>query len=83
MSNPFRYFNSSPEVIRLVVMMYVRHPLSRRNVEDFLVELRGFKPRTSAVLAPARTDGATPSGCTGPIATAAPLDPALEWPCFT
>ena len=23
-SNPFRYFNSSPEVIRLVVMMYVR-----------------------------------------------------------
>ena len=28
MSNPFRYFNSSPEVIRLVVMMYVRYPLS-------------------------------------------------------
>jgi hypothetical protein len=27
MSNPFRYFNSSPEVIRLVVMMYVRYPL--------------------------------------------------------
>ena len=25
----FRYFNSSPEVIRLVVMMYVRFPLSR------------------------------------------------------
>ena len=24
MSNPFRYFNSSPEVIRLVVMMYAR-----------------------------------------------------------
>ena len=22
-ANPFRYFNSSPEVIRLVVMMYV------------------------------------------------------------
>ena len=34
MSNPFRYFNSSPEVIRLVVMMYVRYPLSLRNVED-------------------------------------------------
>ena len=30
--NPFRYFNSSPEVIRLVVMMYVRYPLSLRNV---------------------------------------------------
>ena len=34
MSNPFRYFNSSPEVIRLVVMMYVRYPLSLSNVED-------------------------------------------------
>jgi hypothetical protein len=38
MSNPFRYFNSSPEVIRLVVMMYVRYPLSPRNVEDLLAE---------------------------------------------
>jgi hypothetical protein len=33
MRNPFRYFNSSPEVIRLVVMMYVRYPLSLRNVK--------------------------------------------------
>ena len=38
MSNPFRYFNGSPEVIRLVVMMYVRYPLSLRNVEDLLAE---------------------------------------------
>ena len=38
MSNPFRYFNSSPEVIRLVVMMYLRYPLSLRNVEDLLAE---------------------------------------------
>ena len=38
MDNPFRYFNSSPEVIRLVVMMYVRYPLSLRNVEDLLAE---------------------------------------------
>ena len=36
MSNPFRYFK--PEVIRLVVMMYVRYPLSPRNVEDLLAE---------------------------------------------
>lgn len=35
---PFRYFNSSPEVIRLAVMMYVRFPLSLRNVEDLLIE---------------------------------------------
>jgi putative transposase len=38
MSNPFRYFNSWPEVIRLVVMMYVRYPLSLRNVEDLPAE---------------------------------------------
>ena len=33
-ASPFRYFNSSPEVTRLVVLMYVRVPLSLRNVED-------------------------------------------------
>ena len=38
MSNPFRYFNSSPEVIRLVVMIYGRYPPSLRNVEDLLAE---------------------------------------------
>ena len=37
-TNPFRYFDSSPEVIRLVVMMYVKYPLSLRNVEDLLFE---------------------------------------------
>ena len=36
--SPFRYFHSSPEVIRLVVLMYVRFPLSLRNVEDLLHE---------------------------------------------
>jgi putative transposase len=35
---PVPNFNSSPEVIRLVVMMYVRYPLSLRNVEDLLAE---------------------------------------------
>ena len=38
MQNPFRYFNSSPEVIRLAVMMYIRYPLSLRQVEDLLSE---------------------------------------------
>jgi putative transposase len=37
-ASPFRYFNSSPEVIRLVVLMYVRFPLSLRNGEDLLFE---------------------------------------------
>ncbi len=38
MDNPFRYFISSPEVIRLAVMMYIRYPLSLRQVEDLLHE---------------------------------------------
>ena len=38
MQNPFRYFNSSPEVIRLTVMMYIRYPLSLRQDEDLLFE---------------------------------------------
>ena len=38
MRNPFRYFKTSPEVIRLTVMMYVRIPLSLRQVEDLLHE---------------------------------------------
>jgi transposase-like protein len=38
MRNPFQYFNSSPEVIRLTVMMYVLYPLSLRQVEDILFE---------------------------------------------
>lgn len=36
--SPFRWFDSSPEVIRIVVMMYVRFPLSLRLVEDLLAE---------------------------------------------
>ncbi len=36
--NPFRYFKTLPEIIRLAVMMYVRFPLSLRNVEDLLHE---------------------------------------------
>lgn len=36
--SPFRYFKTSPEIIQLGVMMYVRFPLSLRNVEDLLHE---------------------------------------------
>tara|TARA_R110002072_G_scaffold11596_8_gene52116 strand:- start:1825 stop:2532 length:708 start_codon:yes stop_codon:yes gene_type:complete len=36
--SPFRYFKTSPEIIRLAVMMYVRFPLSLRNIEDLLQE---------------------------------------------
>ena len=36
--NPFRYFKTSPEIIQLAVMMYVRFPLSLRNAEDLLHE---------------------------------------------
>jgi putative transposase len=36
--DPFKYFHSCAEIIRLAVMMYVRFPLSLRNVEDLLHE---------------------------------------------
>ena len=38
MTNPFKYFKTSPEVIRLAVMMYIRFPLSLRHVEELLFE---------------------------------------------
>ena len=40
--SPFRYFRTSPEVIRLAVMLYIRFPRSLRNVEDLLHE-RGIE----------------------------------------
>ena len=43
MRNPFRYFNSSLEVIRLTVMMYAEYPLSLHQVEDLLFLRRAMK----------------------------------------
>jgi putative transposase len=40
--NPFRYFKTSPEIIRLAVMLDIWFPLSLRNVEDMLHE-RGIE----------------------------------------
>lgn len=40
-SSLFRYFHSTPKVIREVAMLYVRFPLSLLNVEDLLFE-RGY-----------------------------------------
>jgi putative transposase len=36
--SPFRYFKTSPIIIRLAVMLYIRFPLSLRNVDDLLHE---------------------------------------------
>lgn len=36
--SPFRYIKTSPEFIRLAVMMYIRFPLALRNVEAPLHE---------------------------------------------
>ena len=47
MRDPFRYFNSSPEVIRLTVMMYIRYPLSLRQVEDLLFESGELKAKVA------------------------------------
>ena len=67
--SPFRYFNTSPEIIRLAVMLYVRYPLSPRNIED-LLHARGidispetvrfwwnrFGPMFAAEIRPKRVD---------------------------
>ena len=37
---PFRNFKTDPEIIRLTAMLYIRFPLSLRNVEDLLYERR-------------------------------------------
>jgi putative transposase len=39
--SPFRYFKTSPEIIPLAVILYIRFPLSLRNVED-LLHVRGI-----------------------------------------
>jgi transposase-like protein len=54
--SPFRYFHSSPEIIRMAVLLYVRFPLSLRNVEDLLferhlVDRQTFQDRRSAAWA--------------------------------
>ncbi len=73
---PYRYFKTSPEVIRLAVMLYVYFPLSLRNVEDLLHE-RGvdvshetvrfwwnrFGPMFETVLLHYRTIEHAPSTC--------------------
>jgi hypothetical protein len=46
MPNPFRYFKTSPEIIRLTVMMYIRFPLSLRQEEFQAQSLR--RPRRVA-----------------------------------
>ena len=38
MRDPFRYFNSSPEIFRVAVTMYIRYPLSLTQVEGPLCE---------------------------------------------
>jgi putative transposase len=37
-TDPFTYFHSNPEIIRLAVMLYVRFPVSLRNVENLSIE---------------------------------------------
>lgn len=47
-TQPLRYVKTSPEIIRLVVMLYIRYPLSLRNVEDPLHD-RGIEIRHESV----------------------------------
>ncbi len=56
MRNPSRYFNRSPEVIRPTAMMYIRYPLSLRQVVDILFE-RGIDNCHDTVRYGKATDG--------------------------
>jgi hypothetical protein len=60
MRNPFRYFDSSPEVILLTVMLYVRYPLSLRQVEDILRPARRAANVTDSLLCAVRFGSAFP-----------------------
>lgn len=68
--SPFKYFKTSPEIIRLAVMLYVRFPLSLRNVGDLLHERgidvshetvrfwwRRFGPMFASEIRPRRIEG--------------------------
>lgn len=46
--SPFKQFKTSAEIFRLAVMLYVRCPVSLRNVEDLLRE-RGIEFSHEAV----------------------------------
>jgi len=37
-NNPYKYFKTSSEIIKLALMYYIRFPLSLRQVEDILHE---------------------------------------------
>jgi len=50
-TNPFRYFKTSLEIIRLAVMQYIRSPLSLHNVEDLLHERGIVSPHSQRVQA--------------------------------
>ena len=68
--SPFRYFKTSPEVIQLAVMLYVRFPLSLRNVDDLLDE-RGVDVSHETVRFWWNRFG-PPFGITPPLSTAQP-----------
>jgi transposase-like protein len=46
----FKWLKTNPEIIRLAVMLYVRFPLSLRNVEDLLHERGACIPYKSVTL---------------------------------
>jgi putative transposase len=85
MSNPriFRYFKTSPKIIRLAVMMYVRYPPSLRNVEDLLHE-RGIDKsppsRSSGFVQSHSTSSRLPWFC--PAAVAQLLEVVLPLNCL-
>ena len=72
--DPFRWFDSSPEVIRYVVMLYVRYPLSLRNVEGPAARARHrHLPRDGAALV-----GCASGPCSPPRSAASGFRPCVS-----
>jgi transposase-like protein len=53
----FRYFKTSPEIIRLAVVLYVRFPFSLHNVEDGSISIKVPKVPQDLAMLDARLSG--------------------------
>lgn len=76
--SPFRYFKTSPEFIRLAIIMYARFPLSQCNVEDLLHGLLASALSLTLALPSFAQDVADRIFTGGPVLTMNDVRPRAE-----
>ena len=77
--SPLRYFKTSPEIIRLAVMLYVRFPLSLRNGEDLPVSAAATSTSSTRRSVTGETGSTRPRGqCCDAAGDLFELVPALH-----